>query len=175
MPGSIHGFKFEDVDADGVYTPGTDQPWGADADNPPVTFELSGGDLALPLSMTIDPAQGDPGDFGFRGLAPGVYTLTELQPIAAHVMPSAPDVDGNGTVDTTVTLIVGSGQELVWQDGAAGDLQPGQEEVNVADDGAQRVAVWQLPQGFDPRLQVRGCGCGRCLHARHGPTLGCRR
>ena len=85
--------------------------------------------------MTIDPREGDTGDFGFRGLAPGVYTLTELPPIAAHVMPSAPDVDGNGTVDTTVTLIVGSGQELVWQDGAAGDLQPGQEEVNVADDG----------------------------------------
>ena len=62
-------------------------------------------------------------------------------------MPSAPDVDGNGTVDTTVTLIVGSGEELVWQDGAAGALQPGQEEVNVGDDGANELLFGNFLEG----------------------------
>ncbi len=110
--GSIHGFKFDDYEADGKYDPnGWDLPFGG------VEFELTGFmynpatgqfDMPVPARRGISDHGGE---FWFEGLAPGVYTVTELQPSWSSVMPSTPTVSRQ--------VFVTSGQEHVWKSGAA--------------------------------------------------------
>jgi hypothetical protein len=98
IKGSIHGFKFEDVDGDGVRDEGEGPMAG-------VTFELV--DVAGTVSEQVTNADGE---FWFVGLAPGAYTVREVD-------------DPNDNFDPTTPLardlVVRSGEELVWQAGAA--------------------------------------------------------
>jgi subtilisin family serine protease len=112
-PSSIHGFKYKDVNRNGVYDPMVDLPWEG------VWISLSGdtdgdGDNDLLNGMTDEN-----GKFWFTGLHPGSYTVSEIAP--------------HGSVPTTpasVTVNVGKGQELVAFAGQA-MLLPGQTEVVV--------------------------------------------
>ena len=124
--GSVHGFKFEDVDADGVYSAEAgDQPW-SDLTNA-VTFQLQGDfdgpdGTAFTLGSITTTTTDATGQFWFENLFPGSYTLTEValsSPFFATKDPSP------------VRLDVESGEEYVWQDGAAMTLLPGQFETNI--------------------------------------------
>ncbi len=109
VPSSIHGFKYEDLDADGVYTPGADWPL------PGVEFTLTGTDgrgNAVNATDTTDAS----GYFEFTGLLPSVagagfgtgYTVTETVP--------------PGYAATTPTVFSSdllSGQELVAESSQA--------------------------------------------------------
>jgi protocatechuate 3,4-dioxygenase beta subunit len=72
MPGKISGYKYEDVDGDGVYDAG--EP-GAEG----VTIEINGvttlGDIVSDLTTTDSN-----GYFEFTGLIPGSYTVSEVVP-----------------------------------------------------------------------------------------------
>ncbi|NIL95732.1 MAG: hypothetical protein GTO62_00945, partial [Planctomycetales bacterium] len=112
VPGSIHGFKFEDLDGDGQYEPdqGDDGLGG-------VTFQLLDED-GLVVDMQ---SSGPDGQFWFVDLVPGTYTVRELDDPFDDVVPTTP-------LDVEVTVL--SGQELVWQEGAAMlDPEAPQEEV----------------------------------------------
>ncbi|MDA1052496.1 MAG: tandem-95 repeat protein [Planctomycetota bacterium] len=109
IPGSIHGFKFEDMDGDGVYEPGD-----GDVGSAGVDFVLTGTD-GLGKVITRRETTDANGDFWFVGLLPSVrssggagYTVTEIPPFG-----SSP------TTPPSVTVDLRSGQELVWQSGAA--------------------------------------------------------
>ena len=71
VPGSIHGFKFEDLNGDGVYDPANEPPLAG------VVFTLTG--TALQSSRTTA-SDGTDGQFWFTGLLPGTYTVTETVP-----------------------------------------------------------------------------------------------
>lgn len=110
VEGSIHGFKFEDVDGDEVFTQGTDLPLAN------VGFELSGTDgqgNAVFRQVITDVS----GGFDFVGLPPGVYTVIEFVP--PGFVPTTP-------VGITTPLL--SREELVFEDGAA-NLQPGDPQM----------------------------------------------
>ena len=132
VAGSIHGFKFEDLDADGAYEP-------LDGEGPftayPVQFELTGDvdgdgvDETVTTTIDTDPNSPTAGEFWFTNLFPGDYTVREVtEDLPEHIMPSP-------NRPTSVDLVVGEGQELVWADGAA-MLDPAvdpQVEVNVGE------------------------------------------
>ena len=113
--GSIHGFKFEDVDADGIYDPAIDAPLDG------VEFVLkdaSGGTVGLPATTDAN------GEFGFTGLVPGLYTVTETVP-AGWV----------ATTDTSFTGFIQSREELVAREGMAGlDRSDPQYEIVVGEE-----------------------------------------
>jgi len=121
VPGSIHGFKFEDMDGDGVYTPGTDQPLAG------VDFTLTGTDgQGNQISLT-DTSDAE-GYFEFTDLVPSVdgagagtgYTVTETVP-AGHV----------ATTAASFARDLFSGQELVAFEGQADPLGPDQTQVLI--------------------------------------------
>ena len=116
--GSIHGFKFEDFDADGVY-----EPEDGEAPFPGILFQLFDAAGNLVGQVTTN----DNGEFWFVGLAPGRYTVREVtRALPDDIMPSTP---------TEVTLDVRPGEELVWRDGAAMlPLDSPQDEVNVGEE-----------------------------------------
>ena len=142
VTGSIHGFKFLDLDADGIYEPcecGTgDTPfeWGVfelldDAGNPVL-------ENGHPVVFTdID------GQFWFTNLAPGLYTLrerpdlTDRNDLDGDGFPDVIDTNGDGFPDQMgngipddqeglmtstpdeIDILILSRQEYVWQDGAS--------------------------------------------------------
>lgn len=122
VKGSIHGFKFHDVNGDGVYDPDVwDAPF--DPDDFPVEFELRGdidgdGDEDW-LRETIDHF----GQFWFVDLWPGDYSVREvIEDLPPDIVPT--------TFTQTSVLFVGSMQELVWKYGAA-MLEPDDPQVEV--------------------------------------------
>ena len=149
ITGSIHGFKFLDLNADGVYDPsamGKERPfeWGV--------FELldmSGKSLGIQFSN-------EDGEFWFTDLKPGKYTvrerpdLTDRNDIDGDGFPDMvdkngdgfPESMGNGIPDTKEglklstpierTVQIWSREELVWQAGAA--MLGGSSTVNVNND-----------------------------------------
>jgi protocatechuate 3,4-dioxygenase beta subunit len=134
LKGSIHGFGYEDLDADGILD-NTDVAWNV----PNVSakkIDLYAADGTTLLGSQLTDSNGQ---FWFLGLAPGTYVLKEDLSVFAsdpHVMAS-PDPDGAGGVPggaASRTVTITSGQELVYKDGAAmGMLKDGQEEVLVND------------------------------------------
>ena len=136
ITGSIHGFKFLDLNADGKYDPsamGKERPfeWGA--------FELidmSGKSLGIQFTD-------ENGEFWFTDLKPGKYTVRERPDlidrndldgdghpdIVDANKDGLPEQMGNKVPDTKEGLMVStpiettvqiwSREELVWQDGAA--------------------------------------------------------
>ena len=112
--GSIHGLKFEDVDADGQYEPGTENGLCGTA------ITLTGTDgMGETVERTVVAQQDNPatdaneaGWFGFQNLKPGHYTVSEHVP------------EGTGaTTPTTREVTVRSGEELVAVEGQA-QLEP---------------------------------------------------
>lgn len=110
IPGSFHGFKFEDMDGDGTY-----EPNDGDVGMPGVEFELvatDGRGNRVVRRVTSDAA----GEFHVTGLPPSVdgrgqgtgYTLTETVPAGSKA-----------TTQTVRKFDLQSGQELVWTNGAA--------------------------------------------------------
>ena len=123
--GSVHGFKFEDHDADGVYEPNDD-----DAPLAGIPFVLIGDVDGDGQEDNVRTTTDDNGEFWFENLWPGDYTVREvLDNLPDYFMPSTPiDYD----------LTIRSGQEYVWRDGAA-HLPPivapdMRHEVNVGTD-----------------------------------------
>ncbi len=131
-PGSIHGFKFHDLDADGVYEPPGEGPFDA----PPVTFELwvdeNGNDMVDELIDTFvdDTTTDDTGQFWFVELTVAQegtrFVVREIDDPNDDIIPSTP-------LERAVT--VNPGEELVWADGAAmltaAQIAAGLVEVNV--------------------------------------------
>lgn len=116
--GSIHGFKFFDFNADGLYSPNDQDTPLAD-----ILFQLTGvtgmGESVL-LSESTDAG----GEFWFENLMPGEYTVTEMVPDG--FLPTTP---------TSWQVTLESGEEYVWAAGAA-MLEPGslKVEINVGTD-----------------------------------------
>ena len=109
---SIHGYKFNDVNGNGV-----------DNSEPRLngwTITLTGTDNlgnAVSESTTTSTTAVGIGEYSFTGLTPGTYTVSEQQ-----------QTGWTKTVGgTTITLT--SGQEAVAYKGEAGTLLPGQAEV----------------------------------------------
>jgi hypothetical protein len=99
--GSIHGYKFLDLDGDGTDNGGTD-PRIAD-----ITITLTGPVSGSPLTNITD----SNGEYTFKQLPPGTYTVTETLPVG-----STP------TTPTSVIITIISGEEAVAEAGQAGDL-----------------------------------------------------
>ncbi|NND97431.1 MAG: cadherin-like domain-containing protein, partial [Pirellulaceae bacterium] len=102
LPGSVHGFKFEDIDADGMYDPRIDQPMEG------VDFQLTGdvdGDGSTETVITTSAANGQ---FQFLNVFPGDFNLGELVPPGT-----------SATTPTSVDITVQSGQSLVAIPGQA--------------------------------------------------------
>jgi protocatechuate 3,4-dioxygenase beta subunit len=139
ITGSIHGFKFEDANANGVYeTPDTGYPhlWELGMDW--VKFEAIGPGCAPGecIEMTVVDNFPKPGtrlgEFWFTGLRPGEWTirerldLTDINDLNGDGIP-----DGNGVPDDQegltpstpnadgITFTIFSRQELVYDDGRA--------------------------------------------------------
>jgi hypothetical protein len=124
VKGSIHAFKFEDIDADGVYETGSDQdptkpgdqfdrPWAG------FVFELYTknfftGEYTVLRDTEVSNANGE---VWFTGLKPGEdYRLVEKGPNFAV---NAGDTIGSSTGDAVLIPDLGSGVELAWKQGAA--------------------------------------------------------
>ena len=114
--GSIHGFKFADVNGNGIYEPGSGESGAAG-----VTFTLTGID-GLGQSVNLTTTTGIDGEFEFVGLPPSNgtgYLVSEVLPTGfVATTPSSRSFD------------LMSRQEYVWQLGAA-DLGPGDPRVEV--------------------------------------------
>lgn len=104
--GSIHGFKFNDIDRNGIYDPEIDEPAEG------VLFDLEGVD-GLGRQVNLTGATNGEGEVGFENLLPGDYTMTEQVP--QGLAPTTPDF---------VNLTLASGEELVAFPGQA-NLEPG--------------------------------------------------
>ncbi len=98
VKGSIHGFKFEDLDGNGGFDPTNERGF------PGIRFQLADSSGNVLDEVTTD----DNGEFWFTGLRPGEYIVRELLP---------PELIS--TTPAPASLFVGSRQELVWRDGAA--------------------------------------------------------
>jgi protocatechuate 3,4-dioxygenase beta subunit len=108
---SIHGYKFNDLNGNGV-----------DNSDPRLnawTINLTGTDNTGAV-VSKSTTTGSNGEYSFTGLTPGIYTISETQQTGW-----TKSVGG-----TQVTLT--SGQEAVANTGEAGNLLPGQAEVVTA-------------------------------------------
>jgi hypothetical protein len=109
---AVFGFKFHDLDGDGSDDNGTDPP------RDQVRIVLSGDIDGDGQDDTIETLTGPNGEYAFRRLSPGQYTVTEILP--------------EGTLATTpamVILTIGRGEVYVARTGQAGPLEEGQTEV----------------------------------------------
>jgi hypothetical protein len=120
VPGGLFGFKFIDIDLNGVYDPDIDTPFGG------VKFTLSGTDgqgRSISQTVSTDPD----GEFGFEDLWPGDYTLIESIP------------DGWGaTTPISFTAVISSRITLSAFDGQAG-LVDGMPHIEVVMGGSLMV------------------------------------
>jgi type VI protein secretion system component Hcp len=119
--GSIHGYKFEDLNGDG------DDENGQDPRMPGVEFVVRGptddDNIQIDPVITFQATTNERGEFWFTGLRPGTYTVRELL------------LDGSvATTYSSVTVTVRSGEELVAFAGQAmlGPNDP-QHEVVLGD------------------------------------------
>ena len=112
VTGSIHGFKFEDVDRDGNYDSSVDVPMGG------VEFTLDGTDgQGNAVSMTTTTNAN--GEFAFVNLVPGIYTVKEIVP-AGWI----------ATTPISFTLTIHSREEYVALPGQA-NLSAGDPRIEI--------------------------------------------
>ncbi|TPI20249.1 SdrD B-like domain-containing protein, partial [Mesorhizobium sp. B4-1-1] len=143
VPGSIHGFKFEDLDANGKYD-GSDTPMAG------ITIQLKGdvdGNGTIDTLTTLTDANGF---FSFGNLHPGTYTISELF-MDGTTWAATVDHNKDGVGDATTTVTVLSGQELVAVAGEEGQLDSLHTEVNVDNAltfGNHKLGALGLTPGF---------------------------
>ncbi|TPL64451.1 SdrD B-like domain-containing protein, partial [Mesorhizobium sp. B2-4-3] len=140
--GSIHGFKFEDMDANGKYD-GSDTPMQG------ITIQLQGDVDGNGTIDTLTTVTDKDGHFSFENLRPGTYTVSELF-TDGKTWAATVDHDGNGSGDATTTVTVLSGQELVAVSGQEGPLGT-HTEVNVGNAltfGNHELGALGLTPGF---------------------------
>ena len=94
--GSITGYKYNDINGDGVLDSG-DQPW--DGSKIPISIKLWQG--STPVKTT---SVGADGTYGFTDLVPGVYTIKEAQAFPSGVGTNA---------KTEITATVESGKVYI--------------------------------------------------------------
>ncbi|MCO6458616.1 MAG: choice-of-anchor D domain-containing protein [Pirellulaceae bacterium] len=109
--GSIHGYKFDDLNANG--NDDNEPRWAG------VTITLSGDTDGNGTHEMLMMSTDNNGEYWFEGLWPGEYTVSELPPAG-----SAP------TTPTSYTVTIRSRQELVALPGQA-HLPPGDPRVEV--------------------------------------------
>lgn len=112
-PGEIHGQKFHDQDGDGVKDAGEPglQGW---------TIQIQGNGY---FSSTLTDAQGN---YWFMGLAPGNYSVTELQPPPVWVWPQMIQWVQTAPANGSHQIQLASGQ--VVQDADFGNWQNGKND-----------------------------------------------
>src|SRR5262249_43820490 len=93
--GSIHGLKFEDLDANGLLN-------GSEAGMGNITIRLRGDIDGNGTIDTLDTTTTAAGKFQFLNLHPGVYTVTELFSGGTEWAATV-DHNGDGTGDNTST------------------------------------------------------------------------
>ncbi len=98
MLGSITGYKYNDVNANGAYDPGIDTPWDGTAR--PITIALYRDSVQVSTDV-IDAADGK---YQFKLLIPDDYELREIIPEGSDVASVA---------ETTIKVTVKSGEDLV--------------------------------------------------------------
>jgi protocatechuate 3,4-dioxygenase beta subunit len=160
ITGSIHGFKFEDIDGDGVWDQSNPKGIGAEPGLGGIFIELrdSKGDVATlangKLARTRTAGGNDPntqkvekkGEFWFTGVLPGTYTLHEILSKSDSNGDTIPD-DKQGLVNSTPIstgpITIGPREEWVYTPGAAGltPLQISKGIHEVFDDGTNKNNV----------------------------------
>ena len=158
VPGSIHGFKFEDIDGDGIYDPNFEPPLAG------VAFTLTGVN-GQGSQVTLTTSTTPEGEYWFTGLLPGTYTVTEMVP--PGFVPTTP---------ISSTFQIESRQEYVWSRGCR---QPSTERPPIRSPRRRhRIRLVDLRQhraGVDSRVQVRGHRRGRDLRRYDRSAAGRRR
>jgi hypothetical protein len=152
LNGSIHGFKFEDMDANGLFD-------GTDVAMVGVWIELSGdvdGDGDIDTGQVQTDANGK---FSFLNLHPGTYTVTELFTDGGITWGATVDHDDADLIgDNHTTVTVQSGEELVAFEGDANlGAEDPQHEVIVGYNlmfGNHAVAVGLTPGFWANHLYV---------------------
>ncbi|QAZ42755.1 SdrD B-like domain-containing protein [Mesorhizobium sp. Pch-S] len=143
VPGSIHGFKFNDMDANGKFD-------GTDVAMAGITIQLKGdvdGNGTIDTLTTTTDANGF---FAFVNLHPGTYTISELF-TDGNSWAATVDHNNDGVGDATTTVTITSGQELVAVKGEAGQLDPLHSEVVVGNTltfGNHELGAVGLTPGF---------------------------
>ncbi len=143
VPGSIHGFKFNDMDANGKFD-------GTDVAMAGITIQLKGdvdGNGTIDTLTTTTDANGF---FAFVDLHPGTYTISELF-TDGNSWAATVDHNNDGVGDATTTVTIISGQELVAVKGEAGQLDPLHSEVVVGNTltfGNHELGAVGLTPGF---------------------------
>ncbi|CDX20483.1 hypothetical protein MPL3356_320001 [Mesorhizobium plurifarium] len=140
--GSIHGFKFEDMDANGKFD-GSDTPMAG------ITIQLVGDVDGNGTVDTVTTTTDANGYFSFENLRPGTYTVSELF-TDGTTWGATVDHNKDGIGDATTTVTVLSGQELVAVSGEEGPLGT-HTEVNVGDAltfGNHKLGALGLTPGF---------------------------
>ncbi|BCM19021.1 SdrD B-like domain-containing protein [Mesorhizobium sp. J8] len=143
VPGSIHGFKFNDMDANGKYD-GSDVPMAG------ITIQLVGDVDGNGTIDTLTTTTDASGYFSFGNLHPGTYTVSELF-TDGTTWGATVDHNNDGIGDATTTVTVLSGQELVAVAGEEGQLDPLHTEVNVGNAltfGNHELGALGLTPGF---------------------------
>ena len=100
-PASIHGFKFFDANANGLYEQGTDFPQAG------VTFNVTGID-ALGREVNQSTVTDENGFFAFEGLTAGMFTVTEVIPPGA--MPTTSPVSRTYALQAFEEVVAFPGQ-----------------------------------------------------------------
>ncbi|TPK62139.1 hypothetical protein FJ930_27250, partial [Mesorhizobium sp. B2-4-15] len=143
VPGSIHGFKFNDMDANGKYD-GSDVPMAG------ITIQLQGDVDGNGTIDTLTTTTGANGYFSFGNLHPGTYTISELF-TDGTTWGATVDHNKDGVGDATTTVTVLSGQELVAVAGEEGQPDSLHREVNVGNAltfGNHELGALGLTPGF---------------------------
>ncbi len=136
VTGSIHGFKFEDIDADGVWDQSNPKGTGAEPGLGGIWIELrdsvtgkvatlANGDLAQTKTAGGDNPNTQriehKGEFWFVGVLPGTYTLNEILEKSdsnGDLIPDSQQGLVNSTPIQTGPITIGPRQEWVYKPGA---------------------------------------------------------
>jgi len=161
IDGSIHAFKFNDKNANGIYEPGLASP-GNDVPMTNISFTLTyDSDANGSFETTIGSQLTDVNGYvAFSGLNPGAYKLTEnftgggdWAATVNHDLPPLTAGDATSATENYSIITVASGKEYFATQAqlAATTLLPGQEAVLVGTGltfGNHAIGACGLTPGF---------------------------